>query len=328
MAVTPELEVVRRRLRALRRQADAADAVDGPAPDDGGGFGGGDGAVPDEAGGPSAQGPGHDGRTGLHGLPPATVVPAEVDGLRACWVTSGEATDRAAMYVAGGAGGTAGPVGDRRLCARLSRALRRPVLLLDQSDPPGLPLLTRVEMTVAAARWLAGQGVDGPRTVVLGSGAGGGVGVAAALALRDAGTTLPAAVVALSPLVDLAGRGDSYRARAEVDLVWTPGELRDLAAVLAPAGDAGDGPVPGSPIDADLAGLPPVLVQVGGDEILLDDSVRLHQRLRAAGVDAVLEVWDDMPHGFQQFEDLAEAAAALDRIAAFVARHAASPPQG
>ena len=304
MAVTPELEAVRSRLRAVRHGADTP---------------GGDAAVPARAGGPVASRSAADPTDALHGLPDIAIETVEVVGRPACWVAcEAAATDRALVYLSGGSCGAGTPDGHLRLCARLARVLRARVLLLGHAEPFESPFLARVDTAVGAARWLSGQGLGGPRTVIAGAGAGGGVAIAAVVALREEGGSLPAAVVALSPWVDLTCRGDSYRTRADVDLVWRPGELREAAALLATGTNASDPRV--SPIDADLCGMPPVLVQVGTDEILLDDSVRLHERLRAAGTDGVLEAWDDMPHGFQFFEDLPESSESLARIAAFVTR--------
>ncbi len=305
MAVTPELEAVRHQLRAKRRRG-GAEAV--PVDDDEG-----DAAA-------SRGGPGRLDR--LDQPDDMAIEVVEVAGRRACWVAAGaEATDRAVLYLPGYAQVPSSPAAHVRLCARLSRAMPARVLVAARTEALERPFLAAVDDAVATLGELERLGLEPGRTVIAGDGAGGGVALAAIVALRQGGHRLPAAVVLLSPWVDLAGRGDSYQTQAELDLVWRPDELRALATLLATGTQVSDPRV--SPVGADLTGLPPVLVQVGSDEILLDDSVRLHERLRAAGVDAVLEVWDDMPHAFQFMETLAEAAEAVDRIAASVRRHAA-----
>jgi acetyl esterase/lipase len=151
---------------------------------------------------------------------------------------------------------------------------------------------------------------------VAGDSAGGGLTLATLVALRDAGDPLPSAGLCISPWTDLALSGDSVETRAEED----PMVAGDGLKLMADAYLAGRDPrTPlASPLYADLAGLPPLLLQVGSAEILLDDAVRVAERARAAGVEAELRVWQDMFHVWHAFaEILPEGQQAVDEMAAF-----------
>jgi acetyl esterase/lipase len=153
--------------------------------------------------------------------------------------------------------------------------------------------------------------------VVAGDSAGGGLAVAAATSLRDRGARLPDLVVCLSPWVDLAGSGGSRIANARLDPVLPAGQLPRYARAYLAGTDPRNPLV--SPVHADLRGLPPLFIQAGGDEVLLDDARRLHAAARAAGVDATLAVWPGMWHGFQAFADIMpEGRRAVDEVGAFV----------
>ena len=149
--------------------------------------------------------------------------------------------------------------------------------------------------------------------------AGGGLAFAALLRLRDEGTPLPGAAVALSPWTDLAMTGESLRINAAAD----PMLKAEHTAGLARAYLAGVDPRHpyASPLYGDPAGLPPSLIQVGSDEILRDDAVRMAARLRAAGCRVEVEIWPRMPHVWQlNYPAYPEAVEAVDQIAAFIAR--------
>ncbi len=140
------------------------------------------------------------------------------------------------------------------------------------------------------------------------------------MALRDSGDPLPAAGVCLSPWVDLEGTGESMTAKAEVDPVVTPDGIEWMAKFYM--GDADPRTPLISPLYADLQGLPPLLIQVGTSEVLLDDSTRLAERARAAGVNVTLEPWEDMIHVWQFFAAmLPEGRKAIERIGEFIREH-------
>ena len=154
-----------------------------------------------------------------------------------------------------------------------------------------------------------------------GDSAGGNLALAAMLALRERRLPLPVAGVLMSPWTDLAATGESYVSRAKAD----PIHQRPMILALAKnyLGGQGDPYDPlASPLYADLAGLPPLLIQVGDRETVLDDSVMFADMARAAGVDVDLQVWDGMIHVFQMFgAELPEAHQAIASIAGFLNRH-------
>jgi epsilon-lactone hydrolase len=153
--------------------------------------------------------------------------------------------------------------------------------------------------------------------VVAGDSAGGGLSLALMLALRERQLPLPAAGVCLSPWVDLTNTADSHATRAASDPILTRERLDFMAAAYLQGQDARS-PL-ASPLFADLAGLPPLLIHVGTDEVLLDDSIHLEARASAAGVSVQLEVWPEMIHVWHYFHPLLGAGReAIARIGAFI----------
>jgi acetyl esterase/lipase len=162
------------------------------------------------------------------------------------------------------------------------------------------------------------RGYAPDRIALAGDSAGGGMAAAALLSLRDQGVPLPAAAVLLSALTDFETRGASYETRAAVD----PIHSRQLIQALAKQYLGREGDVRqtlASPLNGELRGLPPLLLQVGDRETGLDDSVLFAAKAIAAGVDATLQVWEGMIHVFQQFPaELIEAQDAIDQIGVFL----------
>jgi acetyl esterase/lipase len=157
------------------------------------------------------------------------------------------------------------------------------------------------------------------RTAIMGDSAGGGLALAMLLRLRDEGLPLPAAAVALSPWTDLALTGDSIRSNAAADPLLKSERTASFARHYLAGADPRHPYA--SPLYGDPAGLPPILIQVGSDEILRDDSVRMADKLRAAGSPVELEIWPRMPHVWQLFARvLPEGRRAIARIGAFVQR--------
>lgn len=229
----------------------------------------------------------------------------------------GARADAAILYLHGGGYVIGSPRSHRHLAAAIGAAAQARVLLPDYRLAPEDPFPAAVDDAVGAYRWLLSQSIAPARIVVAGDSAGGGLTVATLLALRDAGVPLPAAGVCISPWVDLTCGGASYITRADAD----PIVLRKSVSEMAVAYLAGrDATTPlASPIGADLGGLPPLLIHVGDDEVLLDDAVQLAERARKAGVDATLEVWPEMIHVWHWFFPmLEEGQKAIDGIGAFV----------
>ena len=175
---------------------------------------------------------------------------------------------------------------------------------------------------VWTAEHAAELGVDPSRLAIMGDSAGGGLTVATLVAIRDAKLPLPGAGACLSPWVDLEGIGESMTTKADVDpIVQKAGLLQMAAAYLG--GKAPRTPL-AAPLYADLSGLPPLLIQVGTAETLLDDASRLAERARKAGVTVSYEPWESMIHVWHLFAPmLDEGQQAIDRLGEFVRKQAA-----
>ncbi len=244
-----------------------------------------------------------------------------VGGMGAEWITPpGAATDRAILYLHGG-GYVMGSINTHRaMVARIARAAQGRALLIDYRLAPEHPFPAAVDDAVAAYRWMLSQGCKPAKLTIAGDSAGGGLALAALIALRDSGTPLPAAAVGISPWTDMEGTGDSVTSRAAKDPIVQKDGLLPMAKMYV--GDADPKNPLASPVHADFHGLPPMLIQVGGAEILLDDSTRVAERAKAAGVKVDLEIWDDMPHVWHIFAKLLpEGQQAIDKIGAFVLAH-------
>lgn len=227
---------------------------------------------------------------------------------------------RQILYLHGGGYVIGSPDTHRNLAYALSQAAGAAVLLLDYRLAPEHPFPAAVEDAVAAFRWLLARGADPGRLAIAGDSAGGGLTVAALVALRQEGAPLPACGVCISPWVDLEGTGASMRAKAAEDPVIWP-EVIDWFAGLYLAGADPRLPL-AAPLHADLRGLPPLLIQVGTAECLLDDAVRLAERARAAGVPVELDAAENMIHVWHMFAPiLSEGREAIARAGAFVRRH-------
>ncbi len=238
------------------------------------------------------------------------------------WVSAPDAdANRAILYLHGG-GYVAGSINTHRdLAGRLSRAAKARVLVIDYRLAPEHPFPAAVEDAVAAYRWMLAQGLKHNRVAIAGDSAGGGLTAATLVAIRDAGLQAPAAGVCISPWTDMEGLGESMTTKAAADPMVQKATLVNLGRVYLGGKDPRS-PL-AAPIYADLKGLPPLLIQVGGDETLLDDAVRLADRARSAGVAVTLEPWDGMIHVWHLFAPmLDEGQKAIDRIGEFVRKYA------
>jgi len=209
----------------------------------------------------------------------------------------------------------------RDLVGRLSMATGMWILAPDYRLAPEHPFPAAIDDALTAYRWLLSTGIEPGRVVIAGDSAGGGLTLTTLVALRDAGDLLPAAAVLLSPATDLTCSGDSYASRAESDPLFTREQVVTLVANYLAGADPASAIA--SPIYSVLRGLPPLLVHVGSDEVLLDDSTRLAERARAAGVEVDLRIWDGMWHVFQRFagRGVVEAQDSINLIGAFVKKH-------
>ncbi len=247
--------------------------------------------------------------------------PVDAGGVTGEWITAPGADPQRVIYYLHGGGYSMGSIKTHReMISRIARASGARALAIDYRLAPEHPFPAAIEDSTKAYRWLLSTGVDPALLVIAGDSAGGGLTVATLVALRDAGDPLPAAAVCLSPWVDMEGLGKSMTSRAEFDPMAQREDL--LQSAKAYLGDAQPRTPLAAPLYADLRGLPPLLIQVGTSETLLDDATRLAERAKSAGVNVVLEPWEDMIHVWQFFaEMLPEGQQAIDRIGEFVRQH-------
>jgi epsilon-lactone hydrolase len=231
------------------------------------------------------------------------------------------APGRVVLYLHGGGYVIGSPRSHRHLAAAIAAAAEASALLLDYRLAPEHPYPAAVEDATAAYRWLLDQAVAPEHIVIAGDSAGGGLTVATLLALRGARVPLPAGGVCISPWVDLTCGGASYETKAAADPIVRRAGVEEMARAYLGATPPRT-PL-ASPLFADLRGLPPLLIHVGTDEVLLDDAVQLAEGAKRAGVDVTLEIYDRMIHVWHWFLPmLDEAQTAVDTIGRFVRRHA------
>lgn len=257
------------------------------------------------------------------GMPPDVSVRAlAISGRPAEWLTSANAGQQVVLYLHGGGYSVGSLRSYRHLAAQVAKAINGRTLLLDYRLAPEHVFPAALEDALAAySHLLAEEGVGASNISFMGDSAGGNLVMATLLAARDRGLPLPASAVCISPWVDYAASGESTRTKAEVDPIITP-EGGVQAASLYFAGTDMTKP-PAAILQAQLGGLPPLLIQVGSDEVLLDDSTQLAVRAAHDEVAVTLEVWPRMIHVFQFFYPVLETGRqAIDRAAAFIARHA------
>jgi epsilon-lactone hydrolase len=240
------------------------------------------------------------------GIPPEiSVSPVQIpglpEGLSAEWIHPKGTPDLpgsgfpALFYTHGGGYVTGNCVDHRMHVAKFVQASGVGALLYDYRLAPEHPFPAAMQDTLNAYRWLLAQGVAPDQIAIVGESAGGGLCLAGLLAIRDEGLSLPAAGVALSPWTDLTCSGASYRLNARRD-VSTLGSWETWGSYYVGQNDPCQPWI--SPLFGDLHGLPPVLIEVGDHEILLDDARRFADKARAAGVDVTLHVWEGMVHCF------------------------------
>ncbi len=265
----------------------------------------------------------------LTGLPPVEggrVEPVDAGGVPAEWTfpDDGRPTTGTLLYLHGGGYFQGSPATHRRLVTALCLAAGMRGLSVDYRLAPEHPFPAAVADALAAYRWLTGPGGEDPgRVVIAGDSAGGGLAAALLVALREASGSLPAGAYLLSPWTDLAGTGGSMRTRADADPMIDPSETGATARRYAGDSDLRNPLI--SPLYADLAGLPPLLIHVGDSEVLLDDATRMADRARGAGVAVELEVWPEAFHVFQMMVELIpEADEAVARAGAWMAERLAA----
>jgi acetyl esterase/lipase len=241
-----------------------------------------------------------------------------VAGRAAEWLRApGAQAGRAVLYLHGG-GYVIGSINTHRaLAGEVSRAAQAAVLLIDYRLAPEHPFPAAVTDGVAAYCWLLAQGFTAPQTAIAGDSAGGGLTVATLLSARDQAVPMPGAAVCISPWSDLTCANASYQTQAAADPMVAFDGVTQMAQLYLQDQSATH-PL-ASPNYADLRGLPPLLIHVGTDEVLLDDAVVLDAHARAAGVQSTLEVWAGMVHVWHAFHPmLPEGRQGIARVGEFL----------
>ncbi len=236
-------------------------------------------------------------------------------------IVPGSDPSRVLLFFHGGGYCSGSIVSHRRMVTEAGRAGGVRTLAIGFRLAPEHPFPAAYDDALAAWRWLRKQGVAANQIVVGGDSAGGGLTLALAMRLRDAGEQLPACLWLASPWTDLTMSGATLVTKDAVDPLIHKGYLGELADAYVPAGMTRTDPRI-SPLFADLRGLPPMLIQVGSAETLLDDSVRFAGAAGAAAVAATLEIWPDMIHAWPLWNAKLEAGRqALVRVGQFIRRH-------
>lgn len=249
--------------------------------------------------------------------------PLEVNKVPAEWVLTPQASaERVILYFHGGGYNSGSLNSHRSLVANIAQAAKARLLNVDYRMAPEHPFPAAVEDATASYRWLLENQVSPQSIIVAGDSAGGGLALALLVKLRDAALPLPAAAVCLSPWTDLACSGPSWKENVKKDLLLEPRSI--LASAQLYLGGADPRTPLASPLYADLHHLPPILIQVGSDEMILSDAKGFTERARAAGVDVTLEVWQGMQHVWQLAVNiLPESRQAIEKIGQFIVGHVA-----
>lgn len=248
----------------------------------------------------------------------------QIHELNAEWVVPKGASDNSVILYLHGGGYCVGSINTHRSMASfIADASKTKILLIDYRLAPEHPFPAAIEDATIAYRWLLSQGYPAQKIVIAGDSAGGGITVSTLLYLKQGKNLMPAAGVCMSPWVDMELLGESHKTKAEMDLIIQIGVLEEMAEAYL--GGADPKTPLASPIHSDLIGLPPILIQVGTSEVLLDDSKRLAENAEKAGIDVTLEIYEDMIHIFQYFAFmLPEGKDAINKIAGFIRKHTRS----
>jgi epsilon-lactone hydrolase len=243
---------------------------------------------------------------------------ADANGVAAEWTTTPEAEpSRAVLFLHGGGYVSGSLDSHRHMIGQAGREAQTRTLALAYRLAPEHPFPAALEDAIAGYQYLLSQSFDPKRIAVAGESAGGGLAIAMLVSLRDRGVPLPACTWCSSPWVDLEAIGGSMTTKASVDPLIQKAYLMELAMAYLKGVDPRT-PL-ASPVYADLHGLPPMLIQVGSAETLLDDSVRLAGVAGAADVRVRLEVWPNMIHAWHLFyPQLTDGRRALAQVGAFI----------
>jgi len=247
-----------------------------------------------------------------------TCQPVDANGVSAEWVTPKEDVGEGVILMLHGGGYCIGSIASyRNVAGNLARIAKRKTLLIEYRLSPEHPFPAALDDAATAYNWLLDQGVKPNHITIVGDSAGGNLTLTTLLRLREDDVALPAVAVAISPWTDLTGSGESARTRVEEDPLIKPDRTNYIAEWYHRYTDIKHPLV--SPLFADLTGLPPLLIQVGTRETLLDDSTRFAEAARNHGVEVDLQIWDDMFHVWHYYADwIPEGIQAFEQIAQFI----------
>ena len=263
-----------------------------------------------------------DARGREYGVPKdVSVEPVSANGVRAEWTaTPGASGDAAILYLHGGGYVIGSLDSHRHLVAEAGREAGCWALALDYRLAPEHPFPAAVDDAVAGYRYLLGRGIGPGRIAIAGDSAGGGLVVAAMLAIREAGLPRPGCGWCISPWVDMEMIGDTMTSKSAADPMVQRDGVFEMARLYLNGADPRS-PL-AAPIYADLAGLAPLLIQVGAAETLLDDAIRLTRVAGAADVRVDLQIWPEMVHVWHLFHpELKAGLRAIKAGGAFVREH-------
>jgi epsilon-lactone hydrolase len=250
------------------------------------------------------------------GRRPSAMRAVDAGGVPGAWIGD-ETAERVVLYCHGGGYQMGSILSHGDLMQRLADESGAKVFGFDYRLAPEHRYPAALEDAVTVYHWLMDNGVRPEKLAIAGDSAGAGLALAMMLKLREWGSPMPAAAVFLSPWLDLQARSATYETMAALDpLTQRDKVLRMARTYLGKLGDLTD-PL-ASPIEGDLAGMPPVLVHVGGSETVLGDSEMLLDRAAQAGTDVKVEIWPGMIHHFQVFPELVEAGQSIRQIGAYL----------
>ena len=222
----------------------------------------------------------------------------EIDSMHAVWVHPVNANQEKVMiHMHGGGYVTGSADASLLMCVPLAQTIQINILVPDYRLAPEHPFPAALQDALKSYNWLLSKGFQPENITISGDSAGGGLGIAMVLSLRDSGAPLPARIICFSPWTDLANQNQSHNTRAKAEVILSTLVLQEWANAYVGKDDFKNPLV--SPINADFHGLPPLFIQVGSDEILLDDARLLSAKAQADGVQVDLNIWDGMWHDWQ-----------------------------
>jgi monoterpene epsilon-lactone hydrolase len=248
-----------------------------------------------------------------------TIESINISNLPANWISTPESNpDKVILYLHGGGYIEGSLISHQDLAMRIGRASKSKVLLLGYRLAPEHPFPAALEDSTMAYKWLITEKNVPPKNIVIaGDSAGGGLTLSTLIKLRDENIPLPAAAVCLSPWTDLAITADSIKKNSKIDPWLKPSEVYFMAELYIGDNDPENPYI--SPLYGNFNKLPPILIHVGSNEILLDDATRFAAKAKNEGVNITIHVWDELFHVFQAFADWApEGQEAINKIGQYI----------